>query len=251
MSNYNKLRAGTLVNLVGELGRLGFKFDIQKYPNMRNKWKIVMEFPAGCKANLSTVLGNNLEMVKLQDAVRMGGGTFLFNLSAAVGRFGENALLSALRQKRLNWTITQGSARYNLRDLTLTNILQLQNRSGHGLDVIAKVTEPRPPAPFWMAIEVKSKMGPDVRFPSLSDAQQQADYVQRKAQQALDGIQRAARAKRRNETVGRSWEDLIPHREVVEEFLDATRGHIVKGVARVELDMKGNPVGDIVGHKWE
>lgn len=250
MSNYNKLRAGTLVNLVGELGRLGFKFDIQKYPNMRNKWKIVMEFPAGCKANLSTVLGNNLEMVKLQDAVRMGGGTFLFNLSAAVGRFGENAVLAALRGKRLNWRITQGGASYNLRDLTLTNILQLQNRSGHGLDVIARITEPRPPAPGWLAIEVKSKMGADVRFPSLSEAQQQSDYVQRKAQAALDGIDRARRAIQRNETVGRSWEDLIPERAVIEEFKDASADRIAKAVARVELDMQGNPVGDIQAGAW-
>ncbi|PJI85736.1 hypothetical protein BC777_2082, partial [Yoonia maricola] len=46
--------------------------------------------------------------------------------------------------------------------MTLGSTLQLQNRSGHGLDLVTKITAPRPPAPRWVAIEVKTRMGNEV-----------------------------------------------------------------------------------------
>ncbi|SFJ16077.1 hypothetical protein [Jannaschia pohangensis] len=251
MAPYNKLRGGTIVNLVGELKRLGFKFEFQKYPEMRNKWKVVFECPAGSKANFSTVIGSNDEMLKISDALRMGGKTFLFNLSVAVGRFGENAMLAAVRAGRINHTFRVGGQSFNLRNMTLSAPLQLQNTSGNGLDLVAKITAPRPPAPRWVAFEVKSKMGPDVPFPSLSEAQQRSDYVQRAAEGAFAGIEQAQRAIRRNQTRGRSWEDLIPQKAEVEEFRDAAQdSEVIKIHAKVELDRMGQPVGEIELVAW-
>lgn len=251
MARFDKLRAGPLVNLVGELGRQGFKFDIQKFPEMRNKWKIVIEFPAGAKANLSTVLGNNREMLKLQDAVRMGGGTFLFNLSAAVGRFGENAALRALRGGNINHRFSVGGQSFNMKNMTLGSTIQLQNRSGQGLDVMTKITAPRPPAPRWVAIEVKSKMGPDVAFPSLSEAQQRSNYLREKVRGALRGIDRAEDAIDAGRSVGRTWEDLIPFVDDIEDFSEAVNNRqVTKILAQVELDRLGNQVGDIITGAW-
>ena len=251
MGRYDKLRAGTLVNLVGELSRRGFTFSFQKYPNMRNKWKMTFVCPSGAKANFSTIAGNNQEMVKIGDALRMGGATFLFNLSRAVGLFGERALLAAVRGGRINHSFRTVDGTFNMRNMTIGTTMPLQNYSGQGLDLIAKITAPRPPAPRWVAFEGKSKMGPDVPFPSLSSKQTEASYVEDAANTALAGIQRARQAIANNQTRGRAWAEHIGNRRTVEELRQAAQnGEVTKILAKVELDGQGNPVGDIVAEAW-
>lgn len=251
MGRFDKLRGGTLVNLVGELSRKGFDFSFQKYPNMANKWKVTFVCPAGAKANFATIAGSNAEMVKITDALRMGGGTFLFNLSRAVGLFGERAFLNAVRNARVDYAFRTVDGSFNLKNMTIGKTLQLQNYSGHGLDLIAKITAPRPPAPRWVAFEVKSKMGPDVPFPRLSDKQGEITYVQDAAATAISGIDRARDAIARNQTRGRSWEGLIPERRTVNEFRQAAEaGNVTKVHAKVELDGQGNPVGEIIAEAW-
>ncbi|MFY0634773.1 MAG: hypothetical protein JXQ91_13250 [Vannielia sp.] len=251
MGRFDKLRGGTVVNLVGELARAGFRFEFQKYPNMRNKWKIVITCPAGAKANFATVIGSNEEMVKVADALRMGGKTFLFNLSQAVGRFGETAVLRALRGGQLNHSFRTADGTFNMRNMTLGSTIQLQNKSGHGLDVITKITAPRPPAPRWVAIEVKSRMGNEVPFPRLSAAQQESGYIQGAANRALTGIQRARDAVARDRTIGRSWEDLIGNRREIQEFQQAAAaGDVTSILTKVELDLQGNPVGELITEAW-
>lgn len=251
MGRFDRLRGGTLVNLVGEMQRRGFTFKFQKYPQLRNKWKLTFECPPGAKANFSSTVGNNEEMVKIADALRMGGGTFLFNLSQAVGRFGEAAALRALRNGEINHVFRTADGSFNMRNMTLGETLQLQNRSGHGLDVITKITEPRPPAPRWVAIEVKSRMGDDVPFPRLSSKQQEEYYLADRADAAVRGIARARDAIRTGASAGRSWEDLIPHRRTIAEFeAMAQSGSVTKILAKVELDRQGNQVGEMIMENW-
>ncbi|WP_342077539.1 hypothetical protein [Yoonia sp. SS1-5] len=190
-------------------------------------------------------------MVKIADALRMGGGTFLFNLSQAVGRFGEAAALRAFRNGQIDHVFRVGSGTFNMRNMRLGETLQLQNRSGHGLDLITKIVEPRPPAPRWVAIEVKTRMGNDVPFPSLSNKQQDADYLIDRADAAVRGIARARTAVQEGATAGRSWEDMIPHRRTIAEFeAHARSGSVTKIHAKVEVDRQGNQVGEMIMEDW-
>jgi len=102
-----------------------------------------------------------------------------------------------------------------------------------------------------VAFEVKSKMGPDVPFPRLSDRQTASDYVEKAVDTALSGISRARQAIANNQTRGRAWEEYIPHRRTLQEFRTAARqGQVTKIHAKVELDGQGNPVGDIIAETW-
>ncbi|SFJ15794.1 hypothetical protein [Jannaschia pohangensis] len=119
------------------------------------------------------------------------------------------------------------------------------------LDLVAKITAPRPPTPRWVAFEVKSKMGPDVPFLSLSEAQQRSDYVQRAAEGAFAGIRQAERAKDAGMNRGRSWEGLIDQKMEIKEFMRAAQlRQVTKIHAKVELDRMGQPVGEIVTVDW-
>ncbi|PJI84223.1 hypothetical protein BC777_3905, partial [Yoonia maricola] len=121
----------------------------------------------------------------------------------------------------------------------------------HGLDLVTKITAPRPPAPRWVAIEVKTRMGNEVPFPSLSEAQQEANYLQEKVDSAIDGIASARRAVRTGSTRGRSWEDMIEHLDDIEDFEDAVgREDVTKILARAEVDTQGQLVGQIQAMDW-
>lgn len=256
MGKYDKLRATTLVSLVTDLNKAGFRFSFQKYPNMRNKWVIEVECPPGAKANFRTAVGSNEEMVKINDAMQTGGAKFLFNLSGAIGRFGEDAVLKAFREGTIpskKFTVTKGgqSLEFDLKDMTFGDALQIQNRSGHGLDVALPIIAPKPPAPHHIVMDVKSKMGPELPFPPLSEAQKGANYVANQVENARAGIRRALNAQRTNKSAGRTWEDMIPHRQAIEELRNAvTRGNFTQLVAQVELDRAGGQVGEIIWRNW-
>ena len=245
MGKYDKLRASRLVSLVADLRKAGFSFSFQKFPNMRNKYVLEVVCPAGAKANFRTAVGSNEEMVKINDAIQTGSTKFLFNLSGAIGRFGEDAVLRALRSGAIpskKFTVNRGgqSLEFDMKDMTFGDALQIQNRSGHGLDVVIPILQPRPPAPHHVILEVKSKMGPDLPFPQLSDAQKEVNYISRQIKSAEAGIARAQRAVARNQKTGRTWEDMIPHRRAVGDLGKAAEEkRITKLIANVELDRSG------------
>lgn len=68
----------------------------------------------------------------------------------------------------------------------------------HGLDMVTKITAPRPPAPRWIAFEVKSRMGNEVPWPKLSAAQEEASYLADKVIIARRGVTNAQVAITRN-----------------------------------------------------
>ncbi|WP_139212338.1 hypothetical protein [Jannaschia pohangensis] len=71
------------------------------------------------------------------------------------------------------------------------------------------------------------------------------------ADNAIGGIQQAIDAIARNQTRGRSWAELIPNRRDVLDFqAQARAGNVTKVHAKVELDMQGQPVGEIVTARW-
>ena len=118
-------------------------------PRVRDLWRFTC--PDSAKANFSTIVGNNVEVDKISDAMRLGGGTFLFNLSQAVGRFGENAAQIALRARRIDHDfivknpVTNLDETFNLKNMTLGETIQMQNKSGHGLDMVCLLyTSPSP-----------------------------------------------------------------------------------------------------------
>ncbi|MDO5643392.1 MAG: hypothetical protein Q4G26_13535, partial [Paracoccus sp. (in: a-proteobacteria)] len=234
MGKYNKIRASTLVSLAVDLRKARFRFSFQKYPNMRNKYEIVVEGPPGTKANFRTVVGSNEEMFKINDAMQTGGAKLLFNLSGAVGRFGEDAVLRALRNGNIpskKFTVTRNgqALEFDMRDMTFGNPIQIQNRSGHGLDVSIPIIQPRPPAPHHVVMDVKSRMGSDLPFPQLSEAQRGDNYIRRQIAAVEKGIEAANDAIKRGRQRGRTWEDMIAHEHAIAQLKDSDRrGNITK-----------------------
>ncbi len=223
MGKYDKLRATTLVSLVADLRKAGYRFSFQKFPNMRNKWVLEVECPAGAKANFRAAVGSNDEMVKINDAMQTGGAKFLFNLSGAVGRFGEDAVLKALRNGNIpskKFTVTRnGQAReFDMKDMTFGDALQIQNKSGQGLDAAIPIIQPRPPAPHHVVLEIKSKMGPHLPFPPLSEAQKGDSYISDQIDTVETGIAAARDAIKRGRQAGRTWEDMIVHERAIAQL---------------------------------
>ncbi|TRW92128.1 hypothetical protein FNJ84_21220 [Paracoccus sp. M683] len=257
MGKYDKIRAATLVSLAADLKKAGFKFSFQKYPNMRNKYEIAIEGPPGTKANFRTVVGSNEEMLKINDAIQTGGAKLLFNLSGAVGRFGEDAVLRALRSGKVpskKFTVTKGgqSLEFDMKDMTFGDALQIQNRSGHGLDAVVPIIAPRPPAPHHVVIEVKSRMGRDLPFPPLSEAQKGDSYLEDQIDTVERGIRRARQARNSGQKTGRTWEDMIDHREAIDGLKTSLeQNSVTKLLAKVELDQSGNQSGEIILEIWQ
>lgn len=240
-----RIPSGRVGALLGELTKAGHKFSLVPYPEKRNFYmvEIISDFgKASVKAPINVKDAKTMGIKELMNTVTMGGERALLNIVRAVGALGEGHLR---RQVAAGFAKLNSSAG-ELTGAKFSNIMSLQNRSGHGIDLVAKLTEPKPPAPKWVAFECKSKMGTP-NFPRKSAQQADAaEFVQKRAERAFEGIRRFRRT---SGTEGKTWRDLDNSFRDVTDFY-RNRNDVIRVFTKVDLNKQGGQIGDIITEAW-
>lgn len=240
-----RIPTGRVGALLGELTKAGHKFSLIPYPEKKNFYMVEILSDLG-KANVKAPINvkdaKTMGIKELMNTVTMGGERALLNIARAVGALGEGHLR---RQVAAGFAKLNSSAG-EITGAKFSNIMSLQNRSGHGIDLVAKLTEPKPPAPKWVAFECKSKMGTKY-YPRLSAAQKDAaNFVETRAKKAYEGLQRFLRT---GGSEGKTWNDLADNFDDIEDFYKNTHD-VIRVSAKVDLNKQGGQIGEIITEAW-
>ena len=243
-----KIPRARIGGLLAEITKARYTVRMIPYPQKRNAWMIEIITDGG-KANVRIPLAgsdlNRLSVRELIGTVKIGGKRALYNISRAVGAIGEAKLKARLLRGGMR--IPNSAPPPDFFDnASFTDVFSIQNRSGHGIDMVAKMTDPPPPR--WVAFEAKSRMETPT-FPSLSAQQQEAaDFILKRAERAKNGIERFRRT---GGAEGGTWRDLAAQRQNVDDFfLAARRNEVISVFAKIDLDRNGNQIGDIITEVW-
>ncbi len=236
-----------LGGLMAEISKARFTVRLIPYSEKKNAWMIEILTTNG-KANaripLSGARLSEISVRELIGTVKIGGKRALYNISKAIGQIGETHLKTRLLRGGLRLPNSAPPPAY-FDNVQFTDVFSIQNRSGHGIDMVGKVSNP-PPA--WIAFEAKSKMEVP-SWPSRSTAQDNAaDFVRTRTERAIKGIERFENSNGRE---GRTWRDLAGKIDDIMDFDDARDVGDVRTVfAKIDLDRYGQQVGDIRMEVW-
>ena len=236
---------GRVGALVGLIRKNGFTVSLIPYPNKKGAWMLEVVPTIGAKASFKIPLAKNSDTVKWLSSIRVGGTRALYNYSRAIGAIGEARLVTRIRAGGVSFPNSLPPPPM-IQNAQFDDVFSIQNRSGHGIDLMARLQSPSPPAPKWVAFEAKTAMETN-QFPPLSadQARSATSFVQTRAQRALDGIRAAQRGD------GTTWTDMIPHRSFIRSIEQAAgRNDIITVHAKVRLDRHGDQVGNITMEAW-
>lgn len=230
MSGIKKADATKVKRLLGDLakthskGRGLFKIEFEKYYHDAGKVLLKVKTETG-KANFQ-IYAASIGDLKFYAAASKISKRIIGKLSNAVGARAEKFIEDTVRKVG----IKNKSPPPDMIQFDPGTIQSVQNKSGHGIDLIAKSKPPPSPAK-WYFFEGKSTLGGG-EVPGLSKSQKNAEnFVKKRLKTAINGIK-----KRRKTWIGKTKSHLSLYHDILKKI---KRGDVEYRKVDVYMDNNG------------